>query len=73
VQAAVPITRREIAGHDLVEVKLTERYRPYDRLVLRDPKARTFWTVLSCEQADEGWNITAIRCLSGCMMHRRKR
>jgi hypothetical protein len=62
-----------VAGHEVVELQTAKPYRPYDRLVLRDSKGRTIWTVLSCEKADKGWNITAIRCPSGCRMHHRKR
>ena len=47
------------AGYELVEHRSANRYRPYGRLVLRDWKGRTMSTVLSCERADKGWNITA--------------
>ncbi len=55
----------------MVEHLSGNAYRPYDQLVLRDPKGRTVWTVLSCERAGEGWNITAIRCPRNCPIHRR--
>jgi len=64
---------RQFAGHELVEHRSAKPYRPYDRLVLRNPKGRTIWTVPSCERADEGWSITAIRCPQNCRTHRRKR
>ncbi len=43
---------REIAGHEVFEIQTAEAYRPYDRLILRDSKDRTIWTVLDCERAD---------------------
>ncbi len=42
---------REVADHALVEVQTAEAYRPYDKLVLRDSKGRTIWTVLACKPA----------------------
>ena len=54
---------QQVAGHEAVEVQTGNPYRSYDRLVLRDPKGRTIWTVLAREGVDEGWNITAIRFL----------
>lgn len=64
--------QRQIPGHEVVEHRSANRYHAYDRLVIRDPKGRSIWTVLSCERADKGWNITAIRCPSGCQTHHRK-
>jgi hypothetical protein len=32
---------RQLAGHELVEHRSANTYRPYDRLVFRDPKGRT--------------------------------
>jgi len=64
---------RQISGHAVVEVQTPKSYNGYDRLVLRTAKGRTIWTVLSCERADKSWNITAIRCPSGCQIHRRRR
>jgi hypothetical protein len=49
---------REITGHEIVEVRSAEAYRPYDRLILRDSKGRTIWTVLACELAEQGWTVT---------------
>ena len=46
------------AGHEVVEHRSASFCRPYDRLVLRDTKGRTIWTVLACEPADEGWTVT---------------
>ncbi len=65
--------RRQIGGHEMVEVKTSKPYQPYDRLVLRSSKGRTISTVLLCEPAASGWSVTAIRCPSGCRMHRRNR
>jgi hypothetical protein len=64
---------RHVAGHEVVEHQSANRYRLYDRLVLREPRGRTGWTVLSCEKEGRCWNITAIRCPSDCRIHRRKR
>ena len=64
---------RQLAGHEVVEHLSLNRYLPYDRLVLRHPKGRPIWTVLSCEKEEEGWNVTAIRCPSDCRIHRRER
>jgi hypothetical protein len=55
---------RHVAGHEVVEHTSANRYRPYDRLVLRDPKGRTIWTVLSCERSGKSWNITATHRIS---------
>jgi len=44
-----PVSRRLIADHELVEHRSAKPYRPYDRLVLRNPRGRTLWTALSCE------------------------
>jgi hypothetical protein len=51
---------RQLTGHEVVEHRSGKSYRPYDRLVLRNPRGRTIWTVLSCERAGKGWSITAI-------------
>ncbi len=69
----VQSTPRQIAGHEVVEHRSGNAYQPYDRLVLRNSKGRTVWTVLSCGKAGKAWTITAIRCLSDCQTHRRKR
>jgi hypothetical protein len=64
---------RQVADHKTVELQAAKPSIPYDRLVLHDPQGRTIWTVLSCERADKGWNITAIRCPRSCRTHRRRR
>ena len=46
----VKSTPRRIADHKTVEVQTAKPYRPYDRLVLRNPRGRTLWTVLSCKR-----------------------
>jgi hypothetical protein len=65
--------RIHVANHEAIEVQTRKAYRPYDRLVLRDRNGRIIWTVLMCERADPGWAVTAIRCKSGCRLHRRRR
>jgi hypothetical protein len=56
---------RRIAGHEIVEIRKADVTLSYDRLVLRDQKGRTIWTVLLCEPADSGWAVTAIRYRRG--------
>jgi len=63
----------EIAGHEVLEIQTAKAYRPYDRLVLRDSKGQTIWTVLDCEPTDQEWTVTGIRCPPGCRIHRRRR
>jgi hypothetical protein len=43
----VQSTPRQIASHEVVEHRSANPFKPYDRLVLRDPKGRTVSTVLS--------------------------
>ena len=43
---------RRLVGHDIIEVQTTLEYRPYDHLILRNPRGRTVWTVLDSEQED---------------------
>lgn len=64
---------RQISGHEVVELQTARTYRPYERLILREAKGRTIWTVLLCAPSDSGWTVTAIRCPRGRQMHRRKR
>jgi hypothetical protein len=65
---------RRVAGHEVVEVAMTRPYRPYDRLVFRDPRTgRSLWTVLACDRQEEGWQVTGLRCPPGYPLHRRRR
>ena len=65
---------KTIAGHELIIATVKTRYRPYDRLVLREGEcSRSLWTVLDCEKAGESWSVTAIRCPKDCRIHGRKR
>lgn len=67
------LKRREIVGHEVVEVQTAAGYRPYHRLVLRDSRGRLIWTVLASEPAGQEWTVTGIRCPPGCRIHHRRR
>jgi len=70
----VPLTIRQTADHEVIEVLMPRPYQPYDRLILREaPAGRTAWTVLECERQGDGWQVTAMRCLEGCRVHNRHR
>ncbi len=67
------MTHRPLArGHDLLELRTTSAYRPYDHLILREATGRTIWTVLTSEQTNEGWTTLALRP-PDCTTHGRKR
>ncbi len=55
------LERRYTEDHEVLEIQTHQSYRPYDRLILRDAKGRTVWTVPDCEASAEGWLVTAIR------------
>ena len=46
---------RQISGHEVVELQTAKTYRPYERLILREAKGRTIWTVRLCAPSDSGW------------------
>ncbi len=68
----MPFSVRKIPDHEVIEVLMPRPYQPYDRLILRETTAgRTTWTVLDCEQQGDAWQVTAMRCLKSCRVHRR--
>jgi len=63
---------RRVVGHEIAEVFVARPYRPYDRLILRDPTAgRSVWTVLACDRREECWQVIGLRCPPGCRLHHR--
>lgn len=61
-------------NHEVVEVVVRRQYKPYDKMLLREPTGRmSQWTVLRNDWDPHGWRVTAMRCLQGCREHHRKR
>lgn len=62
-----------VTGHGVTEISVARAYRPYDRLVLRNPAAgRSFWTVLACDRKEDGWLVTGFHCPPDCRLHQRR-
>lgn len=54
------LERSQTAGHEILEIQTARPYRPYDRLILRNSKGWTIWTVLRCEPARDGPSPCAV-------------
>ena len=74
-QMSLSILLQRVGDHEKVMARVREVLRPYDRLVLRDPKLGGRWigTVLACDRSQEAWLVTAVRCPPTCWDHHRKR
>jgi hypothetical protein len=65
---------KRVGDHEMVTISVPEAFRPYDRLVLKEPQlGRWIGTVLECERSGDIFRVTAIRCLPACRTHRRRR
>lgn len=70
----MPLTTRQIPGHEVIEISILRPCQPYEHLILRDAAAgRTIWTIRDCEQHGDARQVTATRCLENCRVHRRRR